>query len=722
MFADIALNTKSSNRNDLFTYLIPHELKDNLKVGQMVMVPLGNRKVNGIVIEIHNNKPKFETKKIEKIIDPAPLIDEKMIQLARFISEYYWAGIGQTVFSFLPANLRKRKTKIFKEDNQIVKLLNCQGKEKQNNNLAIYQFSNLTLTSQQEKALEKISTALDSGKPDTFLLHGVTNSGKTEVYLRAFAKALGGSTRGQTSGNPGGLTSGSGIYIVPEIALTPQAIKRFEEVFGRNRIALIHSKLSIAQRLNTWMAIKQGKKDIIIGSRSAIFAPVQNLKLIIIDEEHDLISFKSDQTPRYELHRVAEKLAELSNSVLVLGSATPLVTSYKKVVDNEWEYLSMPERIDNSIPPMVKVINMEEEPAHNASHNQAGREGIFSDYLLQALEMVLKNKKQALLFLNRRGMASFILCQSCKKVSMCESCDSALVYHSVDNKLWCHHCGRKYLVPVKCDVCGGLDFRFLGQGTERIESEIRKYFPAARIARMDRDTMTSDEAYQNIFEKYKKGEIDILIGTQMIVHGWDIPAVDLAAVVQIDESLLIPDYTSEEKVFELIMQLAGRTGRGNSRGMLILQTFNPELLIYQTAVKNDYLSFAKRELAIREKFSYPPFASLIKLSLGGTNKDLVEKKAEDLTGKLNHELSRIYREFHELGMKNKIIEIVGPVSPLIEKKYNKYWKNIIIKFSIFNFQPCLPAGRFSMLESLRDELLSIVPKEWVIDIDPITLL
>lgn len=673
MYADLALNTKSSKRDDLFTYSVPKELEGVIVLGQMVMVPLGPRKVNGIVIKIHGTKPSFETKNIEKIIDLVPIIDEGQVELARFISEKYWCGMSQALFHMIPVNLRKRKTKIFKE-NVKCQISNVKTKS---------QISNLELTIQQEKALQKISDALNSKNPSTFLLHGVTNSGKTEVYLRSFAKAL--------------ELGGSGIFIVPEISLTPQSVARFEEVFGKNNVALVHSQMLVSEKLKTWIDIKTGKKRIVVGSRSAIFAPVQNLKLIVVDEEHDLISFKSDQTPRYELHVVAEKLTELRGATLVFGSGTPLVTSYKKVIDGDWSYLSIPERIDGSASPMIKVVNMEEERPKRG-------DGIFSEYLLEGLRQVLKNGKQSLLFLNRRGMASFILCNDCKKVVMCESCDSALVYHSVDGKLWCHHCGKKYSIPTTCDVCGGLDFRFLGKGTERIESEIKKYFPEVRVERMDRDTMTDDSAYNQIFERYKKGEIDILIGTQMIVHGWDIPSVDLAAVVSIDEALLLPDYSSEEKVFQLVTQLAGRTGRSSARGILILQTNNPDLWLFDVAKKGDYLSFAKRELSLRERFGYPPFGEIVKLSISGVDRGLVEKKAVELKGKLE---SRIQNQ--------EGIEIIGPISPLIEKKYGRYWKTIIVKFKS-------QISNLKSNESLRDGILEIVPKEWTVDVDPISLL
>ena len=698
MFADIALNTKSSKRDDLFTYTIPEELEKDILVGQMVILPLGPRKVNGIVIKIHNVKPGFETKAIEKIVEPTPLIDERQVELAKFISDKYWCGFSQALFTMLPANLRKRKTRIFKiEKDTGYSILDIKKRKTKNIQYPIFNISKLVLNVQQEKALSKIAEAIAEKKPKTFLLHGVTNSGKTEIYLRAFVKALeddGGSAD----------SAGGGIFIVPEISLTPQSLARFEEVFGKENVALVHSQMSIAERLKTWIDIKTGKKKVVVGSRSAIFAPVQNLRLIIVDEEHDLISFKSDQTPRYELHMVAEELAKLNNSVLVFGSGTPLITSYQRVINGDWEYLSMPERVDGSPSPMIKIVNMEEEKGR-------GYDGLFSEYLLEAIGLVLKNKKQALLFLNRRGMASFIICNDCKKIVMCDDCDSALVYHSTDNKLWCHHCGKKYLIPVKCDVCSGLDFRFLGRGTEKIETEIKKYFPEARVERMDRDTMNDDKAYNDIFEKYKKGEIDILVGTQMIVHGWDIPSVDLAAVISIDESLLLPDYSSEEKVFQLTTQLAGRVGRGGARGMMVLQTSNPDLWLFDIVKKGDYLSFAKRELTLREKFGYPPYGEIIKLSISGFDRALIEKKAIELKGILDIKIL-------DIGGSN--IEIIGPISPLIEKRFGRYWKNIIIKLPARLVSESV-AGRRTKNYELKT-ILDLVPKEWTIDIDPITLL
>jgi len=700
-FADIALNTKSSNRGDLFTYSIPPELEGDILVGQMVVVSFANRKMNGIVIEIHQRKPDFETKNIEKLIDPVPLINGNQIELAKFISEYYWCGLGQVIFSMLPSNLRKRKTRLYKNEQEIKRKLKGNSKEIEDNFSLIsksakrYLFSpkisDLTLTSYQKNCLEKIYNAIIAGDSKTFLLHGVTNSGKTEVYLRSFAKAL--------------ENGGGGIYIVPEISLTPQAVERFEKVFGKERVAVIHSKLALSERLRSWIDIRSGKKDIVVGSRSAIFAPVFNLKLIIVDEEHDIISFKSDQSPRYELHKVAEKMAEIANSVLVFGSATPLITSYQKVLSDKWEYLSLPERVDGAPLPRIKIIDMEKE-------RMSGNYSLFSESMVEALKMVLRNKKQSLLFLNRRGTASFIICETCKKTSMCDSCDSALVYHVFDNKLWCHHCSRKYAVPTRCSVCGGLSFRYLGRGTEKIESEINKIFPEARIARMDRDTMTSDVEYQSIFNRFKKGEIDILIGTQMIVHGWDVPNVDFAGVIGIDESLLIPDYTSDEKVFELLTQLSGRTGRGDAKGLMILQTFYPEHPIFQLVEKNDFTGFVKEELKMREGFGYPPYSHLVKLNIANIKKEVVEKKADELIEKLRGSLGETKKK-----LKRGIdIQIIGPVSPMVEKKYGRYWRTIIIKLR-------LSIGKTGFDDyKIRDDILSLVPKEWVVDIDPLNIL
>ncbi|MBI2448485.1 primosomal protein N' [Candidatus Microgenomates bacterium] len=729
-YADLALNTKSGKKDDLFTYAVPVTMREEVRVGQMAQAPLGPRKINGIIVALHNTKPTFATREIAKIIDEEPLVSERMIELARFISDYYWCGLGQTIFSFLPLNLRKRKRGLFSANSKF-KILN--SKQVQNSKSKI---SNLDLTKSQKDALEKIKKAIVADKPKTFLLHGVTASGKTEIYLRAFAQML---NEGETFGAPKVSPSlkslpekrAGGIFIVPEIALTPQSISSFEKVFGVERIAVVHSKLSAGERLKTWQAIRAGEKDIVIGSRSAIFAPLPNLKLIIIDEEHDLISFKSDQTPRYELHTVAEKLAELSGATMILGSATPLVESYYRVLQGDWKYLSLPERVTTfdvvsrhdverrdgkAQMPKIKLINMADE-------RKGGNDSPLSEYLQKALSLVLKNKRQALLFLNRRGMAHTLICQDCREIVQCEDCSSPLVYHLISNRLQCHHCSRVYSMSIQCKKCGGFNVKFLGQGTERIEQEIKKLFPTARVARMDRDTMEKEEDYESIFSALRDGKIDILVGTQMIVHGWDIPSVDLACVISLDNSLMIPDFRSEEKVFSLITQLAGRTGRGLARGMLVVQTEFPDHPVFQLAEYNDFAGFMKKELEERERFGYPPFGQIVKLSLGGTNKDLVFKKAEELADILKSQFSNLKSQtdsnnqdpkIKNYKIKNYGVAVIGPIEPAVAKKFGKYYQNILIKFSVFSFQ-------FSPAESLRG-ILTTIPKDWTIDVDPLSLL
>jgi len=674
-YADIALNTKTSKRGDLFTYLIPEEMQDSVAVGQIVLVPLGKRKINGIIINIHNKKPQFITREIIKIIDLFPLMDKKQIDLAEFISHYYWCGFSQALFAMLPPNLRRRRTRLGIKNNE----LRIKNKNIIHNSKFI-----IRLNSYQKSVLEKIKRAIKAEKTKTFLLHGVTNSGKTEVYLRAFAEIL--------------KKGGQGIFIVPEISLTPQTIERFEKVFSKKRIAVIHSKLKIGERLKAWVDIKEGKKDIVIGSRSAIFAPLSNLKLIIVDEEHDLISFKSDQTPRYELHKVAEKLAEISNAILIFGSATPLVESYYNVLEKRWEYLSLPERIDRKAFPRIKIIDMTKE-------RRAGNYSLLSEYLFDALNLVLKNKRQALIFLNRRGMATLAICNDCGEILKCQNCEAALVYHSFNHRLCCHHCGKWYDVPIYCPRCRGVNINFSGKGTERVEKEIKHYFPQAKIARMDRDAMLDAKQYRKVFQDFQKQKIDILVGTQMIVHGWDIPSVDLAGIIDLDAALNMPDFRASEKIFQLILQLAGRTGRKDSRGLLVLQTQNPDHWLFRVARRRGYVEFVKGELDMREKFGYPPFSQIIKLSLAGKNREKVENKAQDLKDKLERQIQNT---------KHKI-QIIGPVYPLIPKKYGKWWQNIIIKCKMQN-------AKCKIMESLRDDILENVPKEWVIDVDPLSLL
>ncbi|MFA7308718.1 MAG: primosomal protein N' [Patescibacteria group bacterium] len=671
-YADIAPNAKTSGNLELFTYAIPEELRGIVIIGQLVQIPLGPRTINGIVLAIHNTKPSFTTREIKKIIDEEPVLSPVHIEVARTIAQHFYTSLPLTLFHMLPPNVRKRKRKL------------SSVKAKKETHGQKFVINDLILNAYQKPALLKITSAIDKKIYTPFLLHGVTGSGKTEIYLRAMAHVL--------------ESGGQGIFIVPEISLTPQSIARFEQVFGRESVAVVHSQMTSGERLKIWEGIRDGQKKVVVGSRSALFAPLPNLKIIIVDEEHDLISFKSDQTPRYELHFVAQELAKRTGAALIFGSATPLVTSYQKVVTSEWEYLSLPERVDNKQLPTVKILNMWDERQH-------GNKSYLSSYLEESLRFIVAHKRQAIVFLNRRGASTIIRCQDCGTVSECEDCSVPLVYHMSNNKMWCHHCSRQYELLYKCKHCQGAQIFFGGRGTERVEMELKQSFPQAIIARMDRDTMEKGEDYLNIFESFKKGAIDIIVGTQMVVHGWDIPSVDLAAVISIDGPLLLPDYRSEEGVFQLLVQLAGRTGRGEMKGMLVVQTEMPDHFIFELARKGDYTGFATQELKKRELFGYPPFMDLVVLSYAHLKPEVAEKKAKDLKIQLDELKEKVDPE--------NTVTIVGPFEPLVAKKYGKYLRTIVLK---------IRKDTTDQRYVVRDQLLKQVPSDWTIDVDPLSIL
>ncbi len=671
MYAQIIPNCRTNIESESFTYKIPENLEGKIKYGQLVKIPFRKRKIAGLVTELISDLPKDlkekkkEIKEIEEILTEFPVIDRTRFKLAKFISNYYFCPISQVIFSMIPPKLRKTKFKISLNVKDPLDTYEVK-KEKP-----------YKLTCFQKNAFNEILKSIKHPKDklNTFLLHGITGSGKTEIYLQLAKETL--------------KKNKSVIFIVPEISLTPQTISRFLARFPKEKIGLIHSQLTPSQRLLQWLKIRSISSGIVIGSRSAIFAPVKKLGLIIIDEEHDLLSFKSDSAPRYQLHQVAENLAKLHKASLVLGSATPRVESYYNCLIKRYKLLLLPERIKKRPLPLIKIVDMKEElKKKNFSP--------FSELLLEGLKQVIKNKRKALIFINRRGTSTTILCPECGWIKLCPKCEIPLVYHSTIGKLLCHHCDFKEEPPLTCPVCKNIRIKFLGTGTQKIELELKSLFPEVKILRMDKDTTIYKDSHKKIFEEFKKENPAILIGTQMISKGWDIPEIDLVGILGIDFSLSFPDFRTEEKAFQTILQIAGRTGRGNTPGIVILQTYNPSNEIIQKAKNYDFKGFIYRELEIRKKFSYPPFGKLIKLTFSHKDSKRAEKKAVELVKQLK---------------KQNIdgIKILGPNPCFIPKLKGKYWWQIIIKILDPENQNI-------------KKLLKLVPSKWIIDIDPISLL
>ena len=497
-----------------------------------------------------------------------------------------------------------------------------------------------TLTIEQENIIREYINSDDK----MFLLKGVTGSGKTEVYMKLVERVL--------------LEEKSAIILVPEIALTPQMIERFKGRFGVN-VALFHSKLSDGERFDEWFRVKEGKSKVIVGARSAIFLPAKNLGLIIIDEEHEN-TYKSEQNPKYQTKEVAEYLSELKGCKVILGSATPSIETYYRALTGEMKLLELNSRVDNKAMPPMKVIDMRNEL-------KGGNKSLFSRELFIAIQERLKRKEQIILFLNRRGFSTFVSCRSCGYVFKCDECDISMTYHK-NGLLICHYCGKTKREPRECPKCHSKYVKFFGAGTQRVEEEVKKYFNNAGILRMDVDTTRDKHSYERIYNTFKNGEADILIGTQMVSKGLDFKNVTLVGILAADMSINIPDYRAAERTFQIITQVAGRAGRGDKQGEVLIQTYTPQHYSLQYAVNYDYEGFYEKEFTVRAMMKYPPFGKL--LLINGTS------KKEDLLKNFMHKITMMIKPLVENCLD---IEILGPIPCMISKVKENYRWQIVIK-------------------------------------------
>lgn len=493
------------------------------------------------------------------------------------------------------------------------------------------------------------------GKP--FLLHGVTGSGKTEIYFENAARLL--------------KDGYQVLYLVPEIALTPQTLQRARKRFGE-QVALLHSNMSDGERYDQWFKIKNSRANFVIGARSAIFAPFTRLGLIIIDEAHES-TYKQEETPRYHTVTVAQKLAEITGARIILGSATPSVESFYLARTGQYNYLQLTSRYNQQPLPDVRVINMREEL-------QSGNKNILSNALREALTACMEQKQQAILMLNRRGYATFILCRDCGLSLKCPSCDVSLTYHIKEPGLRCHYCDYRQPVPNTCPNCQSTRIRYFGNGTQKLEEELAANFPVARILRMDLDSTSRKGAYHHIYQQLYRGDVDILLGTQMIAKGLDLPRVTLVGVISADSTLNFPDFRASERTFSLLTQVAGRAGRGDTLGKVIFQTYHPEHYSLQFAKNHDYISFYEKEIEYRRVLNYPPFSELVKFNFSG----LKESRVSSATVKFSETLSCVRKEIEETGESTandppNIFEILGPAPCLIPKIQDRYRWQILVK-------------------------------------------
>ncbi len=659
LIADIAVNAPLKQ---LYSYRVPAALQTQAKVGMRVRVPFGRRTTIGFLLELRPGAPDG-LKEIKELLDAEPLLTPELIKLLRWAAEYYCHPLGLVIRSALPAGLGSDKstTKILLEPlysirqkeqrprgekqrqlydfileqgsatlsrlreafdsphaplKRMVELgfLQEQQQEKQRDPFLAEPLpvdKDLTLTDEQQIVLTAISAAVTAADFQAFLLHGVTGSGKTEVYLRAVEGCL--------------QSKKQALVLVPEIALTPQLVARFRARFEPQgvKLAVLHSGLSDGERYDAWRAIVRDQVQIVIGARSAIFAPLQNPGLIIVDEEHEA-SYKQGEGFRYNARDLALVRGQQQTCPVLLGSATPSLGSYYRSQQGAISYLSLKKRSHAGAMPAVELIDLSGQTL----------EGTLSNPLIEALQQSLEHRQQALLLLNRRGFAPFLLCTDCGRSFHCPNCEITLTFHQRQRQVRCHYCDYAEPPAEVCPKCAGLNIEPQGAGTERLEQELAELFPTARIARMDRDTTSRKGAHQRLVSQMMAGEVDILVGTQMIAKGHDFPGVGLVGVLAADSILNLPDFRAAERSFSLLTQVAGRAGRASGGGKVLIQTFNPEHYALTCAAEQDYQQFYAEEIPFRQELGYPPCGHLVNLILAGNSEGQVQAAAHRLAADL----------------------------------------------------------------------------------------
>ncbi len=703
--ASVIVNKTARVLDRTFDYIIPEHLADSLSIGSLVAVPFGkgNQLIEAYVVGFPAETEVTELKSIDSLVKNEPLFDEKMAELISFMKRRYFStylsavktivpygtGTGSKTVSdkilkgsalaitqdeaFSELENARRKAPVqariiellmqneFVANTDIQMLLGCSAAairalEKKGviEPVEIEIFRNpvdyntikrteaITPNQDQKAAIDAISQSLSAFQ--VFLLYGVTGSGKTEVFLQCIEKVL---KQGK-----------SAIVLVPEISLTPQMIQRFAGRFG-NQIAVLHSRLSLGERNDEYKRIKNGEAKVIIGVRSAVFAPVKNPGLIVVDEEHES-SYKSQSTPAYHAREIAAIRAKQHNIPLVLASATPSIESYYKALSGKYTMLTLKNRAGTGMLPAVSVVDMRRELAE-------GNRSLFSAELKEEIQKNLESGRQTILFLNRRGFSTFISCRSCGYVVKCPRCNIAMTYHKNRDFLTCHYCGYTQKNLLTCPECDSTYIRHFGTGTQKVEEELSELFPDATLLRMDLDTVSAKNSHQKILEQFEKEKIDILVGTQMVTKGLDFENVTLVGVLAADMSLNLDDYRANEKTFDLITQVCGRAGRGNFAGRAIIQSYMPENPVLQMAKEQDYAAFYEEEISLRKMLLYPPFCDMVSIVFSSFNEAFVGQYAKKSADALR------------AALKDSPAEVLGPGTCSFYKMNNKYRKRILIK-------------------------------------------
>lgn len=680
MVAEVLVEIEKLDKT--FTYLIPSNL--NIQIGIRVLVPFGRQKLEGFVVAIKDEIPsEYKLKEIIEVIDDNPILNNELLKLGKYLSKKTLCTLTSAYQTMLPSALKaKVNTKINKKTVLYIKkikeytpvtekeeiILNLLSNKdislKEANSISSYVVNKLIdkgiiekyekevyrleeeigkqdeekkLTEEQKMVISKIN--LNSFKP--YLLHGVTGSGKTEVYMQLIKKVIN--------------KNKQALVLVPEISLTPQLVETFKKRFG-NDIAILHSHLSKGEKYDEWRRIVRKEVNIVIGARSAVFAPLTNVGIIIIDEEHSN-TYKQENNPRYNAIDIGLYRAKFYNCPIVLGSATPSIESYTRAKTNIYELLEMKNRVNNNLP-KVTLVDMKEEIRK--------KNNIFSQLLKDKINEKLNNNEQVIILLNRRGYTTITTCNNCGFTHKCPNCDIPLTYHLKSKKMVCHYCNYETNKLFKCPNCGSTDIKERGMGTEKLEEEITKEFSKAKVVRMDVDTTRTKQAHKKIITDFENEKYNILIGTQMIAKGLDFPKVTLVGVINGDATLNIPDFRSGERTFQLLNQVAGRAGRSSLLGEVIIQGFNTDHYSLICAKNHDYLSFYNEEMKIRKILKYPPFYNLCLIKIQGINATKCEEESNKIITYLKNNL------------KDEII--LGPTTAMIPKVNNIYYYQIIIKY------------------------------------------
>ena len=789
--------------DQVFTYRMPETLRHRVHRGCRVSVPFGARKLTGVVLRVHDERPAMAAREVFKLLDEEPVLSEELLALGKWIAAYYCAPLGEVLRSMTPLSGEVRRGKQYSltdngrdaarqmllgasNDDPAIEMLRLlesrpmsesylkakfdnakrllQSLEKKGfldiedveaerdplrasadrlrlelvrfpdgkfpkaerellaflelhpgshnlgevatrvknasesaRSLARKQIVTLvpehplanqgpvgppkTLNSHQMGAFRQVEVSLRSKQYQAFLLQGVTGSGKTEVYLRSIEASL--------------AYGRSALLLVPEIALTPAVAGQFFGRFGET-VAILHSAFNDAERAEQWRRIRAGKSKVVVGTRSGVFAPVQNLGLIIVDEEHDS-SYKQGETPRYHGRDVAVMRAHAASAVVVLGSATPSLETRYNADKGKYTLLELPERIESRPMPQVELVDMRLE------FLETRKQSTFSRKLIDAVEARLKNGEQTMLLLNRRGFSSFVTCRACGERVQCVNCSVTLTFHRRDRRLLCHYCNYAEKVPSVCPKCQSEHIHFIGVGSEKAEDELHRDFPTARIARLDRDTAGGKKQFETILNSFRERSFDVLVGTQMIAKGHDIPNVTLVGIVNADIGLGMPDFRAAERTFQLLTQAAGRAGRGDLPGIVLIQTTNPDHYAVRHAAAQDYAKFYEQELQFRRAMRYPPFSALANL--------LIRSEKQEQAMKMSAELGQLIEPAPEG------IKMLGPAQAPVERLKTEYRYQILLK----------AASRTKLNELLAKLRAYSVEQKWsatslVIDVDPLSLM